>query len=110
MYYVYILRSQPHPKQTYVSSTRDLAGRLSDHNSARSAHTRKFMPWRSLFYAAFPERALAENFEKYLKSGSGRAFARDIGGSRMRWSHAKKTALVRGSLRQGSGQAHADSA
>ncbi len=75
MCYVYILRSQPPPKQTYVGSTRDLAGRLSDHNSARSARTRKFMPWRLLFYAGFPERVLAEGFEKYLKSGSGRAFA-----------------------------------
>ncbi len=76
MYYVYILRSQHHPKQTYTGSTHDLADRLSDHNSGRSAHTRKFMPWRLLFYAAFPERALAENFERYLKRGSGRAFAK----------------------------------
>jgi hypothetical protein len=34
------------------------------------------MPWDLVFYAAFPQRLQAETFEKYLKSGSGRAFAR----------------------------------
>jgi putative endonuclease len=76
MYYAYILRSQSHPKQIYIGSTRELAVRLKEHNSGKSTHTRKFIPWRLIFYAAFPEKTLAENFERYLKSGSGRAFAR----------------------------------
>ncbi len=76
MYYAYILRSQSQPKQTYIGSTHDLAVRLKEHNSGKSTHTRKFIPWRLIFYAAFPDETMAERFERYLKSGSGHAFAR----------------------------------
>lgn len=76
MYPVYILRTESRPDQTYVGSTDDLRRRLVEHNSGKSTHTKKFMPWNLIFYAAFPEKALAERFEEYLKSGSGRAFAR----------------------------------
>jgi putative endonuclease len=76
MLYVYILQSKSKTDQIYVGSTQDLRRRLAEHNSGKSLHTRKSLPWRLLFYAAFPEKQLAENFEKYLKSGSGRAFAK----------------------------------
>jgi putative endonuclease len=74
LYYTYLLRSESHPTETYIGSTSDLRKRLSAHNSGKSPHTRKFTPWRLLFYAAFPNKPLAEKFERYLKSGSGRAF------------------------------------
>jgi len=74
MYYVYLLQSQSRPNQPYVGSTRDLRRRLKDHNEGRSAHTAKFRPWILLTYAAFAEEKTAIAFEKYLKSGSGRAF------------------------------------
>ncbi len=76
MYHVYILKSESRPDQTYVGSTDNLRRRLVEHNSGKSTHTKKFMPWNLIFYAAFPEQALAERFEKYLKSGSGRAFSK----------------------------------
>ena len=76
MHYVYLLRSETHPDQTYVGSTRDLRGRLADHNPGKSTHTKKFMPWCLISYVAFAKKAQAERFEKYLKSGSGRAFAK----------------------------------
>ena len=76
MFYTYLLRSESHPTETYTGSTSDLRNRLSDHNSGRSSHTKNFMPWRLVFYAAFPGKLLAEKFERYLKSGSGRAFAK----------------------------------
>jgi predicted GIY-YIG superfamily endonuclease len=47
-----------------------------EHNSGKSTHTRKYTPWHLIFYAAFPEQMAAERFEIYLKSGSGRAFAK----------------------------------
>ena len=74
MFYAYILRSESHPAETYIGTTSDLCSRLSAHNSGKSPHTRKFIPWKLLFYAAFPNKPLAEKFERYLKSGSGRAF------------------------------------
>jgi predicted GIY-YIG superfamily endonuclease len=76
VYYTYILRSKTHPEQTYVGSTQDLKRRLSEHNSAKSPHTSKYVPWDLSVYVAFPAKRLAEEFERYLKSGSGRAFAK----------------------------------
>lgn len=48
---------------------------LADHNSGKSAHTSKYMPWKLVTYVAFSDRQKAEAFERYLKSGSGHAFA-----------------------------------
>ena len=75
MFYV-ILRSETHPKQTYIGSTSDLRKRLSEHNAGKSTHTNKFKPWDLVAYVALSEKHLAEEFERYLKSGSGRAFAK----------------------------------
>jgi putative endonuclease len=75
MYYVYILRSCANPDQTYVGSTSDLKKRIAERNSRKSIHTNKLKPWKLEAYVAFPHKKLADEFEKYLKSGSGRAFA-----------------------------------
>jgi putative endonuclease len=74
-YYEYIPRSKTHPEQTYIGSTSDLRKRLSEHNSGKSIHTNKFKPWDLTAYIALPEKLLAEKFERYLRSGSGRASA-----------------------------------
>jgi predicted GIY-YIG superfamily endonuclease len=76
MHYVYILRSLSTPNETYVGHTDDLKQRLKDHNAGRSPHTSKFTPWVIAFYCAFDNAQLALDFEAYLKSHSGRAFAR----------------------------------
>lgn len=75
MYYVYILQSKNRPDQTYVGSTSDLRKRLAEHNAGKSIHTNKFKPWDLVAYVALSEKHLAEKFEHYLKSGSGRAFS-----------------------------------
>lgn len=75
MYYVYIIRSCIDAKQTYVGFTGDLKERLATHNSGRSPHTSKFVPWKLEFYCAFHDADKAMEFERYLKSHSGRAFA-----------------------------------
>jgi putative endonuclease len=74
MYYVYLLRSESHPKQPYVGLTRDLIQRMKDHSEGRSPHTKKFRPWILVAYFAFAQEKMAIAFEKYLKSASGRAF------------------------------------
>ena len=76
MYYVYLLQSQSRSDQQYVGSTRDLRRRLTDHNEGRSIHTAKFRPWILLTYTAFAKEKTAIAFERYLKSGSGRAFSK----------------------------------
>jgi putative endonuclease len=59
-----------------VGLTDDLRKRLAGHNSGQASHTRKFKPWRLVTYLGFsdPEKAVA--FERYMKSSSGRAFAK----------------------------------
>lgn len=76
MYYVYLLRSEKDTSQTYVGFSKDLKARLTAHNSGKSPHTAKFKPWLLITYIAFQDRAKALSFEKYLKSHSGKAFAR----------------------------------
>ncbi len=76
MYYVYLIRSINHPNQTYVGLTDDLKARLKKHNEGGSPHTSKYKPWDMATYVAFSDRKQAAEFESYLKSGSGRVFAK----------------------------------
>ncbi len=75
MYYVYILRSINHPDQIYKGFTKDLKTRVKDHNSGKSKHTAKYSPWEIVSYHAFSDKRKAQEFEYYLKTGSGQAFA-----------------------------------
>jgi putative endonuclease len=71
-----LLESISSPSERYIGETHDLRRRLEDHNAGKSRHTSKHVPWRIVTYCAFSDRAKAEAFEVYLKSGSGHAFAR----------------------------------
>ncbi len=75
MKYVYILQSLADEARHYTGITDNLGDRLEKHNAGKVAHTSKFRPWRIQTYIAFSDDARAYDFEKYLKSGSGRAFA-----------------------------------
>jgi putative endonuclease len=75
MRYVYILQSITDREHFYTGITDDLDARLSKHNLGEVAHTSKYRPWRIKTYIAFTDGDRALAFEKYLKSGSGRAFA-----------------------------------
>jgi predicted GIY-YIG superfamily endonuclease len=75
MYYVYLLRSKNFPDKTYKGFTKDLKVRLQDHNSGKSKHTSKYLPWELVSYHAFASEERAREFEYYLKTGSGKAFA-----------------------------------
>ena len=76
VYYVYLIESLSAQGERYVGMTTDLKQLLRAHNQGKSFHTRKFRPWKLITYVAFTDRAKAEAFERYLKSGSGHAFAR----------------------------------
>ena len=76
MRYVYILESLSEADRFYVGITGDLKARLKTHNDGRVAHTSKFVPWRIKTYLAFSNEAQAFQFERYLKTASGRAFAK----------------------------------
>ena len=75
-YYVYILQSKVSPEAFYVGFTENLRTRLKIHNSGQVPHTAKFCPWKIKTAVAFADRQRAIEFERYLKSSSGRAFAK----------------------------------
>jgi len=75
-FYVYILQSEANPQRFYTGLTDDLRTRLKNHNSGRIVHTAKWKPWRLKTYVALPDRTRAAQLERYLKSASGRAFAK----------------------------------
>ena len=74
--YVYILVSQEDETIHYTGLTRDLEQRLIEHNRGNCPHTSQHRPWRIETAVAFKSESKARAFEKYLKSGSGREFAR----------------------------------
>ncbi len=75
MKYVYILESLD-SLHFYVGITDDLRARLRKHNAGEVPRTSKYGLWRLKTYIAFSREEQAVAFEKYLKSASGRAFAK----------------------------------
>jgi putative endonuclease len=76
MKYVYILECLTDPDRHYTGITNDLKARIAKHNAGEVPHTSKFKPWRLNTYIAFSDETRSFAFEKYLKSASGRAFAK----------------------------------
>jgi len=72
MYFVYILICSD--GKPYTGCTSDLKERLRRHKNSSIFATKSRLPIRLVSYFAFDGRYKAFNFEKYLKSGSGRAF------------------------------------
>lgn len=76
MHYVYVLQSKSEPDRYCVGLTGDPERRLREHNAGKSVHTNKHRPWEISVCVSFSEYDKAAKFERYLKSGSGRAFAK----------------------------------
>jgi len=85
-YYVYILRSTKYParradalsqqERYYTGFTENLDARVKEHNQGKCVHTSKYVPWEIKTAVDFTNRKKAIEFEKYLKTSSGRAFAK----------------------------------
>lgn len=76
MYHVYCIVSVGHPDRRYVGFSEDIAQRLMDHNDGSNPSTAPFRPWKLKGCITFDSKSKALEFERYLKSGSGHAFAR----------------------------------
>lgn len=74
--FVYILKSIKAPATYYVGVTSSIAARLAAHNAGLSPYTASDRPWKTLVVVEFDEEEPALKFERYLKTGSGREFAR----------------------------------
>jgi putative endonuclease len=71
-YFVYILKSNNNT--LYTGLTNNLRRRIYDHNNGFNLSTKQLRPLKLIFFACFPNKKLAANFEQYLKSNSGRSF------------------------------------
>jgi putative endonuclease len=69
-------RSVGDPARHYVGLTSDVARRLDTHNSEGSVHTVDHRPWQLVAAIEFSNENSAMLFERYLETGSGRAFAK----------------------------------
>jgi predicted GIY-YIG superfamily endonuclease len=74
--FVYVLRNSDHNPKFYVGLTSEVKARLADPNAGHSSHTASRRPWQLHVVIEFSDEARALRFERYLKSGSGRAFAK----------------------------------
>jgi predicted GIY-YIG superfamily endonuclease len=74
---VYVLRSLSDPDRHYVGRTSDIATRLASHNAGESPHTARHRPWQVVALVQFVSEPRAAEFERFLKTSSGRAFARE---------------------------------
>jgi predicted GIY-YIG superfamily endonuclease len=73
--FVYVLKNSEIPPRYYTGVTADVATRHAAHNEGCTRHTAKYRPWSIDVVIEFADERRAVAFERYLKSGSGVAFA-----------------------------------
>ena len=73
MYYAYSLKCKD---GYYLGCTNDLKDRINRHQKGKISATADRLPIELDFYLAIKDKYKAFEFEKYLKSGLGRAFVK----------------------------------
>jgi len=74
--FVYVLRSAHNPRRHDVGLTSNVAKCLEWHNAGENEHTARDRPWFLLVSLEFRTAVAAAQFERDLKTGSGRTFAK----------------------------------
>jgi putative endonuclease len=77
MFYVSVLKSLV-DKRLYKGLTKDLNKRVKEHNSGWTRSTKAYRPWKLVYFERFQTLHEAREREKYLKSGIGREFLKNI--------------------------------
>ncbi len=77
MYYTYVLYS-PNFDQIYIGHTDNLNQRQERHNAGLVKSTKRYIPWKLIYYETFETRSEAMKREKELKSHQGREFIRTV--------------------------------
>jgi putative endonuclease len=72
MFYVYCLQSEKEKEELYFGYTADLKNRLEEHNSGKNISTKRYLPWKLIYYEACLLESDAHRREKYLKTNIGR--------------------------------------
>jgi putative endonuclease len=76
-YSVYVLYSEKFHR-TYVGQTNDIDERIKRHNKGLVNSTKPFKPWNVIYTEKYQTRSDAMRREKWLKSGKGRAFVKNL--------------------------------
>jgi len=66
MHYVYILQSNKNGS-LYIGFTSDLNKRIKEHNNGKSFHTKKYIPWKIVYFEGYCDRNDAYSREQSLK-------------------------------------------
>ena len=66
MNYVYILQSKK-DKSIYIGCTTDMKKRVIMHNQDKSYHTKKYSPWRLIYFEGYIAKEDAYSRERSLK-------------------------------------------
>jgi len=76
MFYIYVIKSSK--GKLYTGHTGDINKRLSEHNSGLCKSTKIDKGWRLIYSETFESRGDAMKREKWLKTGTGRKFIKEI--------------------------------
>ncbi|MFA5842003.1 MAG: GIY-YIG nuclease family protein [Candidatus Paceibacterota bacterium] len=71
MFYIYVLQSSYKEKELYIGYTSDLKKRLGEHNQGLNLSTKRYKPWRIIYYEACLDEGDARRREGYLKTTQG---------------------------------------
>jgi len=66
MYYVYLLQSRQN-KSLYIGCTNNIVRRIKEHNNGVEYHTKKYLPWRLVYFEGYRSKADAYGRETSLK-------------------------------------------
>jgi putative endonuclease len=66
MFYIYIIKSKKNG-ELYIGFTNNLVKRLKEHNLGLSLHTKKYIPWKIVYFEGYNNEYDAKDREKKLK-------------------------------------------
>ncbi len=72
-WHVYLLKCND--DTIYTGCTSNLENRMKRHNKGKVKYMKTRLPFEIVTYITFTDKYKAYQFEKYLKSGSGKAFS-----------------------------------
>ena len=70
MFYTYVLESIKN-NSLYIGYSPDLKRRVKEHNLGLNFSTKRYVPWRLMYYEACVEESDAKRREVYLKTSQG---------------------------------------
>ena len=70
MFYNYVLHNDKY-NQIYIGFTSDLKKRIVEHNQGLNLSTKRYRPWKIIYYEACHNKSDAVRRERYLKTTQG---------------------------------------